>query len=249
MDVRVGLKESWVPKNWTVVLEKTLESPFDCKEIQPVNPKGDQSWIFIGRTDAEAETPILWPPDAKNWLIRKDPNAGKDWRQEEKGMREDEMAGWHHWLNGHDSEQTPWVGDGQGRLASCSPWGCKESDMTEQLDWLMGTLSLTKEARMYNSEKTVVLGNWTATYKGMKLEHFLIPFTKIHSKWIKNCKPRKHRQYIFWHKSQQDSDPLPRLMEINRKINKWDLIKIKSFCTAKETVWTRWKDKAQNGRK
>ena len=100
-------KESWAPKNWcfwTMVMEKTLESPLDCKEIQPVHPKGNQSWIFIERTDAEAEAPILWPPDAKNWLIWKDPDAGKDWRQEEKGMTEDEMVGWHHWLNGHEFE-------------------------------------------------------------------------------------------------------------------------------------------------
>ena len=100
-------KDSWVPKNWcfwTVVLEKTLESPLDSKEIQPFHPKGNQSWIFIGRTDAEAETPILWPPDAKNWLIGKDPDAGKDWRQEEKGTTEDEMAGWHHQLDGHEFE-------------------------------------------------------------------------------------------------------------------------------------------------
>ena len=98
-------KESWAPKDWcfwSVVLEKTLESPSDCKEIQPVHPKGDQSWVFIGRTDAEAETLILWPPDAKNWLIWRDSDAGKDWRQEEKGMTEDEMVGWHHWLNGHE---------------------------------------------------------------------------------------------------------------------------------------------------
>ena len=100
-------KESWALKNWcfwTVALEKTLGSPFDCKEIQPVSPKGDQSWVFIGRTDAEAETPVLWPPHAKGWLIRKDPDAGRDWGQEEKGMTEDEMAGWHHWLNGHEFE-------------------------------------------------------------------------------------------------------------------------------------------------
>ena len=98
------IKESWAPKNryfWTVVLEKTLESPLDCKEIKPVNPKGNQSWIFIGRTDAETETLILWPPDTKNWLTRKDPDAGKDWRQKEKGTTEDEMVGWHHWLDGH----------------------------------------------------------------------------------------------------------------------------------------------------
>ena len=127
-------KEGWVPKNWcfwTVVLEKALESPLDCKEIQPVHPKGDQSWIFIGRTDAEA--PILWPPDAKSWLIRKDPDAGKDWGQKEKGT-EDEMVGWHHRL-GPKFEQAPGVGDGQGRLACCSPWGWKELSTTEQLNW------------------------------------------------------------------------------------------------------------------
>ena len=119
-------KESWEPKNWcfwTVVLEKTLESPLDCKEIQLVNPKGNQSWIFIGRTDTEAETSILWSPDAKNWLIWKDPDAGKDWKQEEKGTREDEMVGWHHQLNWHEFEQAPRVGDGQGSLACYSPWG------------------------------------------------------------------------------------------------------------------------------
>ena len=113
------------------MLEKTLESPFDCKEIQPVHPKGDQSWVFIGRTDVEAETPILWPPDAKSWLIWKDPDAGKDWGQKEKGMTEDEMVGWHHWLNGHGFGWTPRVGDGQGGLACCGSWSCKESDMTE----------------------------------------------------------------------------------------------------------------------
>ena len=112
-------KKSWVPKNWwfwTVVLEKTLESPLDCKEIQPVNPKGNQSWIFIGRTDAEGEAPILWPPDAKSWLVRKDPDAGKDGRQEEKGTKENEMVGWLHWLNGHEFEQAPGDGEGQGSL-------------------------------------------------------------------------------------------------------------------------------------
>ena len=128
-------KKSWALKNWcfwTVVLEKTLESPLDCKEIQPVHPNENQSWIFIGRTDAEAETPILWPPDAKNWLIRKDPDAGKDWRQEDKEMIEDEMVGWHHWLYGHELEQALEVGDGQGSPACYSPWCSKESDITEQ---------------------------------------------------------------------------------------------------------------------
>ena len=105
------------------------------KEIQPISPKGNQSWIFIGRTDAEAETPILWPPDAKNWLIGKDPDSGKDWRWEEKGMTEDEMVGWHHQLDGHEFEQAPGVGDGQGGLVCCSPWGCKQLDMTELLNW------------------------------------------------------------------------------------------------------------------
>ena len=130
-------KEGWALKNscfWTVVLEKTLESPLDCKEIKPVNPKRNQSWIFIGRTDAEAETPTLWPPDAKNWLSGKDPGAGKDWRQK-KGMTKDEMVGWHHQLNGHEFKQVPGVSDGQGSLVSCSPWDHKESDMTEQLNW------------------------------------------------------------------------------------------------------------------
>ena len=130
-------KESWALKNWcflTVVLEKTLESPLDCKEIQPVHPKGNQSWIFIWRTDAEAEMPILWPLDAKNWLFGKDPDAGKDWRQVKKGATEDEMVGWHHWLNGHEFKQA--LGDvkGQGSLACCNPWGLKGSDTTEQLN-------------------------------------------------------------------------------------------------------------------
>ena len=127
-------KEGWALTNWclwTVVLEKTFESPLDCKEIKSVNPKGNQSWIFIGRTDAEAEVLILWPPDAKNWLTGKDPDAGKDWRQEEKVMTEDEIVGWHHWLNGHGFEQALGVGDGQGSLAGCSPWECKELNSTE----------------------------------------------------------------------------------------------------------------------
>ena len=127
-------KERWVPNNWcfwTLVLEKTLENPLDYKEIQPVHPKGDQYWIFIGRTDAEAKTLILWPPDVKNGLIWKDPDAGKDWRQEEKGMTEGKMVGWHHQLNGHEFEQALGVGEGQGSLVCCSPWGRKELDMTE----------------------------------------------------------------------------------------------------------------------
>ena len=131
-------KESWAPKNgcfWTMVLEKTLESPLNCKEIQPVHPKGDQSWVFIGKTDVEAETPILWPWDAKNWLIWKDPDAGKDWAPEEKGTTEGEMVGWHLQHNGHEFGWTPGVGDGQGGLACCGSWGHKESDTTEGLNW------------------------------------------------------------------------------------------------------------------
>ena len=135
---QLDYNESWAPKNWcfwTVGFQRTLESPLDYKEIQPIHPKGNQSWIFFERTDAEAETLILWPPDANSWLIWKDPDAGKDWRWEEKGMTEDEMAGWHHRLNGHEPEWTPGVGDGQGGLACCRPWGHKESDTTERLNW------------------------------------------------------------------------------------------------------------------
>ena len=130
-------KESWAPKNWcflTVVLEKTLESPLACKEINPVNRKRNQSWVSIERIDAETEMAILWPPpDAKNWLIGKDSDAGKDWRQE-KGTTEDEMVGWHHQLDGHEFEPALGVGDGQGSLVCCNPWGCKELDMTERLN-------------------------------------------------------------------------------------------------------------------
>ena len=134
--------ESWTIKKaecWRIdVFElccwrRLLRLPWTTKEIKPVNLKGNQSWIFIGRTDAEAETPILWLLDVKNWLLGKDPDAGKDWRQEEKGMTEDEMVGWDHWLNGHDFQH---AADGQGSLACCGPWGRKESDTTERLNWL-----------------------------------------------------------------------------------------------------------------
>ena len=132
-------EETWALKNWcfwtVVFLEKTLESPFDFKEIQPVHSKGDQSWVFTGRTDVEAETPVLWPPDVKSWLIWKDPDAGKDWGQEEKEMTEDEMVEWHHLLNGHGFGWTLGVGDGQGGLVCCGSWGLKKSGTTEWLNW------------------------------------------------------------------------------------------------------------------
>ena len=126
-------EESWVPKNWcfwTVVLEKTLESPLDCKEIQLVHSKGDQSWVFFGRNDAKAEIPVLWPPHMKSWFIGKDSDAGRVWGQEKKRMIEDEMGRWHHRLNGHGCVWTPGVGDGQWGLECCGSWGHKESDMT-----------------------------------------------------------------------------------------------------------------------
>ena len=141
-------EESWVPKNWcfwTVVLEKTLESPLDIKEIKPVNPKGNESWIFVGRTDAETDAPIVWPPDVKSWFIGKDPDVGKDWGQEEKGMTEDEMVGWHHWLNGHEFEQPLGDSEGQGGLVCFSAWYDKESDTTEQMknSWIKKWIELS----------------------------------------------------------------------------------------------------------
>ena len=136
---QLGYKESWVLKNWcfwTMVLEKILESPLDYKEISPgCSLEGDQPWDFFGRNDTKAETPVLWPPHVKNWLTGKDTDAGRDWGQEEKRTTEDEMAGWRHQLDGHEFEWTLGVGDGQGGLACCNSWGCKKSDMTEQLNW------------------------------------------------------------------------------------------------------------------
>ena len=134
----VDHKETRAQKNWcfwTVVLEKTLESPLDCKEIQPVHSKWDQPWVFFGRNDAKAEIPVLWLPHEKSWLIGKDSDAERDWGQEEKETTEDGMAGWHHWLNGCESEWTPGVGDGRGGLVCCDSWGRKESDTTERLNW------------------------------------------------------------------------------------------------------------------
>ena len=161
MDVRFDYKESWALKNWcfwTVMLEKTLASPLDCKEVQLVHPKGDQSWVFIGRTDIEAETPILWPPDAKSWLIGKDSDPGKDWGQEEKGTTEDEMVGWHHWLNGHEFVQTLGVGDGQGGLACYSPWGHEESDTTKLLNWFITNITLTLQNKIH--KPTLGISGW-----------------------------------------------------------------------------------------
>ena len=165
--------KGWVPKNWcfwTVVLEKTLESPLDLKEIQPVHSKGNQSCIFIGRTDAEAETPILWPPDGKSWLIGKDPDGGRDWGQEEKGTTEDEMAGWHHGLDGREFEWTLGVGDGQGGLVCCDSWGRKESDTTEQLNW-------TEKLNWTETLSHLFLNNWHSTRQK-------VGTPRIYLKWI-----------------------------------------------------------------
>ena len=168
-------EESWVPNNWcfwTVVLEKTPESPLDFKEIQPVHPKRDQSWVFFGRNDAKAETPVLWPPHAKSWLIGKDFDAGRDWRQEEKGTTEDEMAEWHHWLDSCESEWTLGIGDGQGGLACCDSWGHKELDTTEWLNWT--ELKLIQSYSELTKEK-----------RGMWGEVFIFKFLKLKRKNIK----------------------------------------------------------------
>ena len=154
-------EESWVLKNWcfwTVVLEKTLESPLDYKEIQPVHSKGDQSWVFIGRTNVEAETPMLWLPHAKSWLIGKDPDARSDWGQEEKGTTEE--AGWHHQLDGHEFEWTSGVGDAQGGLECCNSWGCKESDTTEQLNWT--------ELKLLSASTIILIGAILLVNKGKR---------------------------------------------------------------------------------
>ena len=166
-------KESWVLKNWCfwmMVLEKTLESPLDCKEIQPVHSEGDQPWDFFEKNDAKAETPVLWPPHAKTWLIGKDSDAGRHWGQEEKGTTEDEMAGWHHGLDGCESEWPPGDGDGQGGLACCDSWGRKESDTTERLNWteLKWTDTLIHKARELFSYKIILL------YKNLPLQSYLI---------------------------------------------------------------------------
>ena len=179
-------KESWALKNWcfwTVLLEKTVESPLDCKEIQPVHPKGDQSWVFIGRTDVEAETTILWSTDVKNWLTWKDPDAGKDWGQEAKGMTVDKMVGWHHQLNGHAFGWTLRVGDGQGSLACCCSWGHKELDTTEWLNWtelcsLMGRINIVK---------MTILPKVNYRFDAIPIKLQMIFFTELEQRVIHFC--------------------------------------------------------------
>ena len=158
----IHTEEGWVPKNWcfwTVVLEKTLVSPSDSK-IKPVNPKGNQPWIFIGRTNAEAEAPILWPPDAKSWLTGNDRDAGKDWKQEEKGTTDNKMLGWHPRLNGHEFEQGPGDGEGQGSLVCCSPWGHRELDRTEWLNSNKDCLLKTLYSKMQIHSALCLWGYW-----------------------------------------------------------------------------------------
>ena len=167
-------EESWALKNWcfwTVVLEKTLESLLDCKEIQPVHSNGDQPWVFFGRNDAKAETPILWPPYVKSWLIGKDSDAARDWGQDEKGTTEDEMAGWHHRLDGHKFEWTPGDGDGQGGLACCDSWGRKESDITERLNWT--------ELNEFPNRKIYTKSRFSMALKDSILLNFFFPPRKI----------------------------------------------------------------------
>ena len=184
-------KETWAPKNWcfwTVVLEKTPESPLDYKEIKLVNPKGNQPWIFIGRTEAKAETPIFWPPKAKNWLIGKDPGAGKDWRQEEKGVAEDDMVGWHHCLDGHAFEQALRDSDGQESLACCSPWCCKESDTTERLYWNETGSSDSKESSCDAEDKVLSLGQEDPLEEGMATHSSILAWR---IPWIEEPRGRK----------------------------------------------------------
>ena len=199
-------KESWAQKNWcfwTMVLEKALESPLDYKEIQPIHPKGDQSWVFIGRTDAEAETPILWPPDAKSWLIWKDPDVGKDWGQEEQGVTEDKMVRWPHWLNRHVFRWTLGVGDGQGGLAWYSSWGHKESDRTERLNWTELNL-MNWFWKFFKSKCLRGLSRWlSVTYR-------ILPLSMWEMKEL-------------WVRSLGQEDPLEKEITIHSSILVWEI--------------------------
>ena len=174
-------KESWALKNrcfWTVVLEKTLESPLDCKEIQPVHSEGDQSWVFIERADAETETAILWPPHAKSWLIGKDPDPGRDWGQDEKGTTEDEIAGWYHWLDAPKLDEfgsTPGIGDGQGGLLCCNSWDRKDLDMTEWLNW-----TVLRYEKMQQDE----ILSWTITRTQVSGDLWLLRPSPIIAHWV-----------------------------------------------------------------
>ena len=178
-------EEGWVPKNWcfwTVVLEKSL---LDCKEIQLVHSEGDQPWDFFGRNDAEAETPVLWPPHVTCWLIGKDSDAGTDWGQEEKGPTEDEMAGWHYWLNGREFRWTPGVGDGRGGLACCDSWGHKESEMTEQVNWTNCLL----ETNNKNNK-------WVIMETKCRIRVKII--VNNAEKWMSAVKIRKYEKFLSW---------------------------------------------------
>ena len=185
-------EESWVPKNWciwTMVLEKTLESPLDCKEIQPVHSKGDQPWVFFGRNDAKAETLVVWPPHEKSWLIGKDSEAGRDWGQKEKGTTEDEMAVWHHWLNGREFEWSMGVGDRQGGLACCDSRGRKESDTTEQLNWTC--------IFYWHNSANIFLEKYSHTHNQMLLAHFFL----VH---FIQCDVEELRIYLFDYSCRQE---------------------------------------------
>jgi len=213
-------EEGWAPKNWcfwTVVLEKTLESPLDCKEIQPVHSEGDQPRDFFGRNDAKAETPVLWPPHAKSWFIGKDPDAGRDWEgKEEKVKTEHEMAGWHHWFDGCESEWTPGVGDGQGGLACCNSWGRKESDTTERLIWsglIMFIATWILSRRVVNPYWLIPwflvfwlhvnhLGIWGKIYISQILRNSVVTILNNSTRWFwgawRNADISLHFSYIIY---------------------------------------------------
>ena len=186
-----------------MVLEKTLESPLGCKEIKPVNHKGDQPWIFIRRTDTEAETPILWPPNVKNWLTGKVPDAGKDWRQEEKGTTENETDGWHHWLDGHEFKQALGAGERQASLACCNPWGHKELEVTERLNWSTVCLSIhlltdiwaTPRSRIvesyHNSTFNILRNHHTVFHGGYTILHLYVQCTRV------SVSPYPHKTCYF----------------------------------------------------